>query len=103
MNSFLFTYGTLQDPQVQQYVFGRALEGKADKLPKFKWIENAVYGRYPLVKPTAIPSDFVTGMVYRVNEEELATCDIYETSAYRREIFSLNSGIEAWVYVENSD
>ena len=102
-NAYLFTYGTLQDPQVQQYIFGRELKGTQDRLLEFKWFENAVYGRYPLVKPTGNPNDSVKGMVYGVTEQELKTCDVYETSAYRRRTFILASGIEAWVYIENSD
>lgn len=99
----LFTYGTLQDPQVQQYVFGRVLEGQMDKLPKYKWFENAVYERYPLVKPTNNPNDFVDGMVYGLKNEDLKICDVYETSAYTRKLITLASGKRAWVYVENSD
>lgn len=100
---FLFTYGTLQDTQVQHYVFGRVVKGQPDKLPKFQWFENAVYDRYPLVKFTGNPNDFVEGMVYKITEEELQVCDVYETSAYTRKVVSLASGVEAWVYVENSD
>ena len=100
---YLFTYGTLQDKQVQQYVFGRILKGKPDMLPKFKWFENAVYGRYPLVKPTNNDNDLVEGIAYQVNSQDLARCDVYETSAYTRKIFTLKSGINAWVYVKNSN
>lgn len=98
---YLFTYGTLQDKQVQQYVFGRILEGKTDALPKFKSFENAVYGRYPLVRPTGNTNDLVEGIAYEVNLDDLKRCDIYETSAYTRKIFTLKSGIKAWVYVKN--
>ena len=98
----LFTYGTLQDPQVQHYVFGRVLKGKQDILTHFRWFENAIYGRYPLVKFSGNSEDFVDGMVYKVSEDDLAKCDVYETSAYKRKLFQLNSGIEAYVYIENS-
>ena len=100
--ALLFTYGTLQDTQVQKYVFGRVLEGRQDELPKFKWIKNAVYDRYPLVQPTGSKNDSVMGWVYEVTDEELLTCDVYETSSYRRQRLKLASGNEAWVYVENS-
>lgn len=100
--ALLFTYGTLQDPQVQKYVFGRVLVGQSDELPKFKRIKNAVYERYPLVKPSENKDDVVEGWVYEISDTELLTCDSYETSAYRRQLLTLTSGKKAWVYVENS-
>ena len=99
---YLFTYGTLQDLQVQSYIFMRTLKGKPDSLPGFKKMENAVYGRYPLVVKTEKSEDWVRGMVYEVTSSELEKADIYETTAYTRKKFALKSGIEAWVYLENS-
>ena len=98
----LFTYGTLQDHQVQEYIFGRTLNGLSDAILGFKKMENAVYDRYPLVLQTNNLSDKVDGRVYVVTESDLKKADIYETSAYKREKFALESGGEAWVYVENS-
>lgn len=99
---YLFTYGTLQDLQVQEYLFGRILDGKPDALFGFKRFENAVYGRYPLVLHTKNEEDKVEGMVYKVSTADLKKADIYETSAYKREKFLLESGTMAWVYIENS-
>lgn len=99
---YLFTYGTLQDPQVQQYIFGRTLKGESDFISGFKKLENAVYNRYPLVIRTNDKNDSVPGMVYEVNDIDLAKADIYETTAYKREVFQLSSGLMAWLYVENS-
>jgi len=100
---YLFSYGTLQDLQVQQYIFGRLLKGKTDAALGFKKIENAVYGRYPLVINTNDLEDKVAGVAYQVNEADLKKADIYETSAYKRQKFPLESGDEAWIYIENSD
>ncbi len=99
---YLFTYGTLQDEQVQQYIFNRTLFGKRDFLPGFKRMENAVYGRYPLVLQTHDPADYVEGKVYELTEPELKKADVYETAAYKRMKMPLRSGVSAWVYVENS-
>ncbi|MCB0373410.1 MAG: gamma-glutamylcyclotransferase [Muricauda sp.] len=99
---YLFTYGTLQDLQVQEYIFGRILKGVPDAIHGFKKMENAVYGRYPLVLRTNNLQDKVEGQVYEVTETDLKKADIYETSAYKREQFPLESGGTAWVYVENS-
>lgn len=100
---YLFSYGTLQDPQVQEYIFGRILDGGPDTAPGFKKMENAVYGRYPLVIRTDNPEDKVEGMAYEVNDADLKKADIYETRAYKREKFRLESGEEAWIYIENSN
>ncbi|MGW9684980.1 gamma-glutamylcyclotransferase family protein [Flagellimonas sp. 2504JD1-5] len=99
---YLFTYGTLQDNQVQHYIFQRSLEGQPDSLPGFKRFENAVYGRYAIVVQTNKPEDKVEGKAYEVSLEELSKADIYETNAYKRVKMRLTSGISAWVYVENS-
>lgn len=101
--AYLFTYGTLQDVQVQHYIFGRELEGKPDVLPGFQKQENAVYGRYPLVVETNDAKDGVAGVAYLVTDEDLSKADIYETSAYQRKLHTLVSGLEAWLYVKNSD
>lgn len=100
--TYLFTYGTLQDLQVQEYVFGRTIDGLPDHLLGFKKLENAVYERYPLVVQTQNPQDKVEGKVYEVSEIDLKKADIYETHAYKRQKFPLESGKKAWVYVENS-
>lgn len=100
---YLFSYGTLQDHQVQQYIFGRLLKGKTDSVLGFKKLENAVYGRYPLVTNTNNPEDKVAGVAYEVSETDLKKADIYETSAYKRQKFPLESGDKAWIYIENSN
>lgn len=99
---YLFTYGTLQDLQVQHYIFGRILKGKTDFLSGFMRLENAVYERYSLVVQTKDLENKVEGKVYEVTALELKKADIYETSAYKRKKVKLESGIEAWLYIENS-
>ncbi|MEX0312792.1 MAG: gamma-glutamylcyclotransferase family protein, partial [Allomuricauda sp.] len=78
------------------------LKGQNDSLIGFKRMENAVYGRYPLVIKTNNPENMVKGKVYKVSEEELYKADIYETNAYTWVKLPLESGVEAWVYLENS-
>ncbi|RIV48536.1 gamma-glutamylcyclotransferase [Flagellimonas taeanensis] len=99
---YLFTYGTLQEKQVQQDVFGHLVEGHPDALLGFKKMENAVYGQYPLVMRTADAKDKVKGTVYKVTITDLEKADVYESNAYKRVKFPLESGLEAWVYIENS-
>jgi len=77
--------------------------GKPDFLTGFKRFENAVYERYPLVVETHDSKTKVKGMAYEVSESDLKKADIYETSAYTRKKVLLESGIAAWVYIENSN
>lgn len=99
----LFTYGTLQDKEVQRTLFKRELEGKPDVLVGYKIVADAIYGRYPLAHHTDDDRDKVQGMVYELSNTELEKADRYETAAYRRQKVVLQSGLEAWFYVKNSD
>jgi gamma-glutamylcyclotransferase (GGCT)/AIG2-like uncharacterized protein YtfP len=94
---YLFVYGTLQDPQVQQRIIGRIVTGTPDTLDGFFKSRIAMSdGIFPLVIPQHGSS--VEGMVLEVTAAELARMDIYETSAYRRIRVRLRSGQETWVY-----
>jgi hypothetical protein len=105
----LFSYGTLQQQNVQISTFGRLLDGSADVLPGYRtaWvvITNpdvlAASGsdRHPIVRYTGDPRDSVTGLVFSVSTSELAATDEYEVGDYRRVLARLNSGIECGVYV----
>lgn len=68
----------------------------------FKKMENAVYGQFPVVIQTQDTKDKVKGTVYTLSLTDLEKADEYETEVYKREKFPLESGLEAWVYIENS-
>lgn len=106
---WLFSYGTLRQPEVQQANFGRLLEGSADALVGFRltWIRItdpdvvAVSGsdRHPLVIATTRPADTVSGMVFRMTRAEIEAADAYEVDDYVRVETVLASGLTAFVYV----
>lgn len=106
----LFSYGTLQQPEVQQATFGRLLTGRADALVGFEQalvrIQDpqviATSGRthHPIVRPAGDRHSRVPGTVFEVTEAEIASADAYEVSAYRRIAVTLASGAQAWVYVD---
>ncbi len=110
---WLFSYGTLRQPEVQLANFGRLLEGRDDVLEGYalSMIEItdpdviAISGsnRHPLVRRTGKPDDRVEGVVFRVTAAEIATADAYETSDYVRVTVTLASGLEASVYVNRPD
>ena len=109
----LFSYGTLQQADVQQATFGRLLEGQADALVGYRRtmvkIEDAQVvatsgaAYHPIVEASGDPHDRVEGMVFAISAEELAHADAYEVDEYRRVLESLASGRKAWVYVKAED
>lgn len=107
----LFSYGTLQFPQVQKDTFGRLLDGDSDALVGYSRtmieITNpdvlASSGErfHPIVRRSNKASDRVEGRVFEVSEEELIRADSYEVSDYVRERVNLASGRGAWLYVKS--
>ena len=105
----LFSYGTLQRESVQMSSFGRLLIGAPDALPGWKRerveitdpdvLAKSGMRFHPIIVPGAA-SDEVTGMVFEITEDELASADRYEVSDYKRVAARLKSGTEAWVYVK---
>lgn len=107
----LFSYGTLQQDDVQLATFGRRLHGDRDELPGFEpslvKIEDprlaAAAGttHHANVTRTARAGSRVNGMVFEVTDAELAAADVYEqAAAYVRISARLASGKDAWVYVD---
>lgn len=97
MSEFLFVYGTLMDPLVQERVFGRVAPREADRLAGYgKNSINLGSGVFPIIKPEV--GNSVKGLILRVTPAELELIDQYEGSAYQRKKVTLVSGREAWVY-----
>jgi gamma-glutamylcyclotransferase (GGCT)/AIG2-like uncharacterized protein YtfP len=106
----LFSYGTLQQEDVQLATFGRLLRGQKDQLVGFEQamvrIEDpqvvAASGKthHPIVKPNGRDDSRVSGTVFEISDAELANADRYEVAAYKRVAATLASGKEAWVYVD---
>ncbi|WP_416878722.1 gamma-glutamylcyclotransferase family protein [Litorimonas sp.] len=107
----LFSYGTLQLPQVQIDTFGRLLDGEADELLGFsktmmEITDPAVLVSsgarfHPIVARSNNSSERITGIVFDMSDEELEKADSYEVSDYKREIVDLASGRSAWLYVKS--
>ena len=107
----MFSYGTLQQDDVQLATFGRLLQGQGDELPGFEpslvSIEDSQVragGRthHVNVTFTGRQESRVSGTVYEVTDEELAAADEYERLAsYKRMTVRLASGRHAWMYVND--
>ena len=108
----LFSYGTLQQEEVQVSTFGRKLDGEKDLLtgyePSLVRIDDpAVAERlkkthHDNVRNTGDDWSSVQGTVFEVSDDELAKADTFEAQYhYKRVIVPLASGKEAWVYVHS--
>ena len=107
----LFSYGTLQQENVQLSTFGRLLQGQRDELPGFEQslarIEDpqvvATSGKthHANVTFNGRNDSRVIGAVFEITDTELAAADQYEQlSQYERVAVMLASGKQAWVYVD---
>lgn len=108
-DQLLFSYGTLQQPDVQLDTFGRLIPSEDDVLPGFtvdyaeiedhRVVDLSGVSVHPIVRATGNPLDKVVGKALWVTEAELEASDEYEVALYRRASATLASGREAWVYV----
>jgi gamma-glutamylcyclotransferase (GGCT)/AIG2-like uncharacterized protein YtfP len=106
---FLFSYGTLQQRQVQLDTFGRELAGHADTLVGYqlaqlritdpKVLASSGQQYHPILRYSGEPTDQVAGTVFAISAAELAAADSYEVDDYQRVATTLLSGQVAWVYV----
>ena len=107
---WLFSYGSLQQEDVQRATFGRRLDGARDELPRFEPARVAIddpevaarIGRdhHANARLTGSDSHLVSGMAFDVTDAELVRCDEYEREfSYVRVAVTLRSGRRAWVYV----
>lgn len=108
----LFSYGTLQQPEVQLANYGRLIDGEADALRGYVLaplsIESphviAISGKsvHMIARATGESTDQVPGTVLFLTESELQASDAYEEDAYKRVEARLESGRIAFVYAGES-
>lgn len=108
----LFSYGTLQQPEVQLANYGRLLDGEADALLGYELapllIEDphvvAISGKpvHMIALRSADPTARIVGTLLFLTEAELETTDAYEDKPYTRVETQLESGRTAFVYVGKS-
>ncbi|MUM18481.1 gamma-glutamylcyclotransferase [Mycobacterium sp. CBMA271] len=105
----LFSYGTLQQPEVQRTTFGQELDGHTDAIVGFDLdyvtitdphvIETSGSDRHPILRASSDPATEVAGTVFSITPAQLAAADEYEVADYQRISVPLRSGASAWVYV----
>lgn len=104
----LFSYGTLQQKQVQLANFGRELAGSKDVLQGYivgeleitdeRVLRESGKAIHPILRFSGDPLDEVAGTVFEITEQELARADDYEVDDYVRVAAVLKSGKTAWIY-----
>jgi gamma-glutamylcyclotransferase (GGCT)/AIG2-like uncharacterized protein YtfP len=110
---FLFSYGTLQQPEVQRANYGRLLEGTPDALVGYRLRPLAITSAkvvrlsgkavHTIASHTGDEADRIHGMLFEIGDDELAATDAYEVDAYARAEVTLQSGARAFVYIAAPD
>jgi len=105
----LFSYGTLQLPEVQIANYGRRLDGEPDTLIGYRLVPLEIddpevvriSGKavHMIARASGDPGDRIAGVAYLLTDAELVATDAYETGAYSRAEVKLESGRTALVYV----
>ena len=108
----LFSYGTLQQPEVQQANYGRLLDGTPDALLGYRLepltisdpdvVRVSGKAVHTIARPSGNPEDRIDGVRFELTEAELAATDRYEVDAYARAEIVLESGVRAFAYVSDS-
>jgi len=105
----LFSYGTLQQRDVQLATYGRALEGSPDTLVGYRLasliisdprvVELSGKQVHMIARETGSIADRIPGFVFEISEAELAATDRYEVDVYSRVEVTLDSGRLAFAFV----
>lgn len=108
----LFSYGTLQQEDVQIATFGRLLATSFDELVGFKQelleitdpdvLAKSGKRFHPIAVRSGDATDRVAGVLLEITPAELAAADRYEVSDYERVEAQLASGRIAWVYAKRA-
>jgi len=108
MMEYLFSYGTLQEGDVQLGLFGRLLVGAKDRLKGYKAISIEISDEsfdvengkeYLIAVISNDDEDTIDGTAFEVTNEELLVADSYEPEEYKRISVTLESGKHSWIYV----
>lgn len=79
----LFTYGSLQHPEIQEKLFNRVLIGRPDTLIDYKKGTIEIEGKvFNIANPKT--GSKIEGIVYELDQKELERADRYEGKNYKR-------------------
>lgn len=111
VETLLFSYGTLNQPNVQISTFGRLLEGEDDAVTGFELQDLEIYdfdvisksgkNTHQILVESQDILNQVNGKLYSLSLDELRQADNYEVEDYKRQEIILKSGKKAWVYIKS--
>lgn len=111
--ALLFSYGTLQQKEVQIANFGRELSGEPAILAGYtlsetvisdqKVIEQSGSDRHPILHFTGKKADQVSGTCFELSDEELLLADSYEVEQYTRIKSHTLDGLACWIYAATNE
>ena len=107
----IFSYGTLQQENVQLEILGKTLVGAEDTIEGY-YVEHleikdlsvlkaSQNKMHPIIYFTGNKAHKVLGTLFSVTKKDLLTIDCYEVEDYQRIMVPLKSGKKSWVYVKN--
>lgn len=109
----LFSYGTLQQENVQLANFGRLLDGEPAILQGFivglvqisdqDVVLKSGKTHHPILQFTGNMNDEVAGTCFYITEQELAKADAYEVEEYTRIKTRTKESTSCWIYASSAD
>ncbi|MFY8350649.1 gamma-glutamylcyclotransferase family protein [Pseudoalteromonas sp. SSM20] len=109
----LFSYGTLQQENVQQANFGRKLEGEKAILTGYclseikindeQVVKQSGKAYHPILVFTGNSQDEVKGSCFLLTTDELAMADSYEVAEYTRINATTKDGKPCWIYAATNE
>lgn len=101
MKEYIFSYGTLQNPVIQNAVLGRKLaSGSPDTVRGYQIkLLKGIHNPFNIAVPKEGAS--IQGVVYEITSDDLPALDEYEGDAYIRVSVTLVSNTRAWMYRDN--
>lgn len=109
----LFSYGTLQQKNVQHANFGRTLLGEKAILTGYRLSEIKISDEqvvkqsgkeyHPILVFTGNPRDEVMGSCFLLTNDELLKADSYEVAEYTRIPATTKDGLTCWIYAATSE
>lgn len=99
----LFSYGTLQQENIQLESFDRVLDGTLDVLQGYQpeeleitdefVLETSQKKSHPIIFSSNSLQDEINGTIFKITSSELLHAD------YKRAEVTLKSGIRCWAYI----
>lgn len=101
MKCYVFAYGTLRDAKVRKEVIGYDTSTCPASLKGYSK-ESIVIDQlsYPVLVEDNTADKTIQGEIFEIDPNDLVSIDLYETTAYRRKLITLESGLKAWVYIK---